>query len=136
MVGRGPGVSGYEISSDRTINLGSGASTQDEGCVNCHFGLGGLIGARPATGHFWHWNSGEISSTANVVNVTGTGVALDGYMTLRSAATFEQGVSMGLVYAGNLPAAVNVGGVLVVAALSPDTRASRTVSRCACRAVG
>ena len=118
MVGWGPGVTGYEISSDRVIRLEGQPSNKDEGCVNC-FVNGGLIGGRLSTGKFWHLNSGEISSNSTIVNATGTGIALDGYISLFSGGTFLQGVSMGLVAGSNLPAQLNVGAYSTLATLSP-----------------
>lgn len=92
----GPGVVGYEMSADRIINLVGNSSTKDDGCVNCKVN-GGLTGGRLATGKYWHLLGGTITSNVSTCNVTGLGVALDGYTEIFANCSFFQGVSIGLV---------------------------------------
>ena len=112
----GAGAVAYESRIDRTINL-VGNSTKDDGCVNCLIN-GGLTGGRLDTGHFWHMLSGQVTSNSSIVNITGLGVAIDGYARITSIApTFAQGISMGLIQ--NQLTTWTLSGYSTSAAISP-----------------
>lgn len=112
----GQGAVAYESRVDRVINL-VGNSTKDDGCVNC-LANGGLTGGRLGTGHFWHMLGGQITANASIINVTGLGVALDGYVFLKTTATFAQGVSLGLFIAA-VGGSYTMSGYSTSAAINP-----------------
>lgn len=94
----GAGVIGLEIHHDRVIDLDGNPGNNDDGCVNCS-GWGGAIGGRLSSGHSWHYLGGEFSSTTvTTMNITGMGVIFDGLAMYEGAATFPQGVTLGLVF--------------------------------------
>lgn len=116
VVNWGPGVTGYEVRSDRIVNVLDNTTNRNEGCVNCLLN-GGLIGGRNPTGNYWHMEGGEVTTNGTICNITGAGIAIDGINDFYANCSFTGGLSIGLIQFQF--STLTVGGNTTFAQLTP-----------------